>query len=279
MVCANLLEDEVTIERRGLSSAGLSEIQDKLSLAAQPLIEIGLLKIAPKGNYLYVQGRLRHLPSFPQNQAAVHTVWILKANPLSLVRELALPEASTTPFWVDDKTLRFVEGDYDKNAVDYRIDEDGSITKTILDSVPALPTATHAAEAAAALNERGFEWVGAPGGPQEFYQSLFDPSRGNPVVSDDGQLIAASVSSGFALSHEVVFTRKRDGKWEVKKPGIHGFGRLAISRQWIVVASSVGPGLKSEMDIGGHAEYECRFFNPDLELVKGELKANAIDIY
>lgn len=281
VVSAELEGDSLVVERRILNDDGLSAVQDQMSLPAYSGSYVGLLQIAPIGKYAFITARSLSIMSFPQPQAGVHSVWILQTEPLALLRELALPEDTPAPYWVDERTLRFPVGDHEKNCVDYVLGADGEVSSKIIAVEPVRPTTTHGRAASDELNKRGFEWVAAPGGPQPFSPDRFDEDFGNPIVSDDGILISASVWDEVAHGHKVVFLKKENEVWEMTMPGIEGFPIFATSGHWLVVASALGPGLTSEVvaDPKRNVLFSCRFYDPELRLVPGELKANVVDVH
>jgi hypothetical protein len=281
VLSAELRGDKVVVEKRSLGDDGLSKVKASLELQASSGHQVDLLAIDPSGEFLFACARAEFLQSFPQNQGAVHTVWILRTDPLELVREYALPDITTEPYWVSDTTLRFEVGDVERNCVDHTVESNGTIARTILAEVPPRATSGYATKAAQVLNDRGFRWVAHPGSPQQFRSYLFNDARGNPVVSEDGELIVASVWLESEFNHHVAFLQKNDsGKWEQKTTGIEGFPKIAISGKWLAVASAVGPGFASEAEAPtGELVWNCRFYNAELEMVKGDLTAHAIDIY
>lgn len=273
VMSATILGDTLVVERRGLRDQGLSDVDKTLELPAPAHGNaLEYLSIDPSGEFLFISARSLHLLSFPNNQPAIHTVWIIRANPLELIREYALPKYTTLPYWVDEQSLRFEAGDAEKNCVDYRIGRDGKVSKTILREIPSMPTLLHATEAAKALNERGYKFVVRhPWGANLFGAGTFDPIRRNPIVSRDGKTIAANArpndSSEPLTRTQIVVLRKRGEIWETKQLNEDGSHMFAIAGEWVVVG-----------DFENY-EWRCRIYDSNLERVVGEFTAGAFDAY
>jgi hypothetical protein len=263
--------EKLVVERRSVRDKRLSGVEATLQLPASAMHEVEYLSICPNGEFLLISARAPFIQSFPQNRDAVHTVWILRTNPLELVREYALPKETSLPYWVGDNSFRMEVGDNKNNCVDRRIETDGSVSETILSTVPPIPSVDHATEAACALNDLGFKFVvHHPAARIRFSADTFYPIRRNPIVSRDGKTIVADAWRGATTDSEafteVVVLKKRDVGWQASTLAEEGTHMFAIAGEWVAVASyKDGP-------------WRVRVYDLNLDSVVGEFSADAFDM-